>query len=121
MVFFNAERQDGFQLARRVLKLDALIREHDLVITGEGCLDRTSLLGKGPAQLAQLARKLKKPVWALCGRVALPGKSTLFTRTGGLSTPQNPGAPLDSITPAQHAKNLEALAYRMAMEAGKNG
>jgi glycerate kinase len=119
MVFFNAERQDGFQLARRVLKLDALIREHDLVITGEGCLDRTSLLGKGPAQLAQLARKLKKPVWALCGRVALPAKSTLFTRTGGLSTPENPGAPLDSITPAQHAKNLEKLAYEMALETGQ--
>jgi glycerate kinase len=119
MVFFNAERQDGFQLARRVLKLDALLRQHDLIITGEGCLDRTSLLGKGPAQLAQLARRMGKPVWALCGRVAMPAKSALFTRTGGLSTPENPGPPLDSITPAQHAKNLEALAYQMAMEESK--
>ena len=116
MVFFNAKQENGFQLARRVLKLDALIRGHDLVITGEGCLDRTSLLGKGPAQLAQLSQKLKKPVWALCGRVALSQKSTLFTRMAGLSTPENPGAPLDSITPAQHAKNLEALAYQMARE-----
>jgi glycerate kinase len=121
MVFFNAERQDGFQLARRVLKLDAQIRENDLIITGEGCLDRTSLLGKGPAQLAQLGRKLKKPVWALCGRVALSSKSRLFTRMGGLSTPENPGPPLDSITPAQHAKNLEALAYEMALEQSKRG
>jgi glycerate kinase len=114
MVFFNAKRQDGFQLARRILKLDALIREHDLVITGEGCLDRTSLLGKGPAQLAQLARKLKKPAWALCGRVALPAGSKLFTRAAGLSTPENPGPPLESITRAQHEKNLETLAYDMA-------
>jgi glycerate kinase len=72
MTFFNAKRENGFQLVRRWGKLDALIRRHDLVITGEGCFDRTSLRGKAPSQLGELARKLKRPVWALCGRVDLP-------------------------------------------------
>ena len=114
MAFFNAKRENGFQLVRRLTKLDALIRGHDLVITGEGCFDRTSLLGKAPTQLGELARKLKRPVWALCGRVDLPLSRSPFHRLAALSTKENPGPPPDSLTPAQHAKRLEDLAYEMA-------
>ncbi len=120
MAFFNAKRENGFQLVRRITKLDALIRRHDLVITGEGCFDRTSLLGKAPAQLGELARRLKRPVWALCGRVDLPLSRSPFDRIAALGTKENPGAqpasgsPLDSLTPAQHAKRLEQLAYEVA-------
>ncbi|MCE0522063.1 MAG: glycerate kinase [Methylacidiphilales bacterium] len=113
MAFFNAKRENGFQLVRRLTKLDALIRRHDLVITGEGCFDRTSLLGKAPAQLGELARRLKRPVWALCGRVELPLSRSPFDRIAALSTRQNPGPPPESLSPAQHAKRLERLAYEM--------
>jgi glycerate kinase len=114
MAFFNANRENGFQLVRRLTGLDTLIRQHDLVITGEGCFDRTSLLGKAPAQLGELARKLKCPVWALCGRVDLPASKSPFDRIAALSTKENPGPTPDSLTPAQHAKRLEQLAYEMA-------
>ncbi len=114
MAFFNARRENGFQLVRRLTGLDALIRQHDLVVTGEGCFDRTSLLGKAPAQLGELARKLKRPVWALCGRIDLPPARSPFDRIGALSTKENPGPPHDSLTPAQHAKRLEELAYEVA-------
>jgi glycerate kinase len=114
MAFFDAKSENGFQLVRRIAKLDALIRQNDLVITGEGCFDRTSLLGKAPAQLGELARKLKRPVWVLCGRAELPLAKSPFDRIGALSTKENPGAPPDSLTSAQHAKRLEELAYEMA-------
>jgi len=114
MTFFNAKRENGFQLVRRLTRLDALIRQHDLVITGEGCFDRTSLLGKAPAQLGELARKLKRPVWALCGRVDLPLSRLPFDQIAALGTKKNPGPPPDSLSPAQHAKRLEQLAYEMA-------
>jgi glycerate 2-kinase len=119
MAFFNAKRENGFQLVRRLIGLDALIRQHDLVITGEGCFDRTSLLGKAPAQLGELARKLKRPVWALCGRVDLAASRVPFDRIAALNpvgfrTRKNPGPPPDSLTSAQHAKRLEELAYKMA-------
>jgi glycerate 2-kinase len=117
MAFFNAKRENGFQLVRRLTKLDALIKQHDLIITGEGCFDRTSLLGKAPSQLGELARKLKRPVWALCGRAELPLARSPFDRLAALSTKQNPGPPPDSLTPAQHAKRLEALAYETALAA----
>jgi glycerate kinase len=114
IAFFHAKRENGFHVVRRLTKLDALIRRHDLVVTGEGCLDRTSLLGKAPWQLAGLARKLKRPVWAMCGRLELPPARSPFDRMGGLSTKQNPGPPPDSLSSAQHAKRLEKLAYEMA-------
>jgi glycerate kinase len=116
MTFFHAKRENGFQLVRRLTGLDTLIRRHDLVITGEGCFDRTSLLGKAPAQLGELARKLKRPVWAFCGRVDLPLARTPFDRIAALSTPQNPGPPPDSLSPARHARRLEQLAYTVACD-----
>ena len=99
MAFFNANRENGFQLVRRATNLDTLIRRHDLVITGEGCFDRTSLLGKAPAQLGDLARKLKRPVWALCGRVDLPLSKSPFDRLAALSTKENPGPSLNPSRP----------------------
>jgi glycerate kinase len=117
MTFFNAKREDGFQLVRRLTQLDDIIGAHDLVVTGEGAFDRTSLHGKAPAQLAALARKLKRPAWALCGRVDFPrGKKSPFAKLAGLSTPENPGPPPESLTSAQHAKRLEHLTFRVAGE-----
>ena len=120
MAFFNAKRENGFQLVRRLIGLDALVRQHDLVITGEGCFDRTSLLGKAPSQLGELARKLKRPAWALCGRVDLPKGKSPFAKLAGLSTPKNPGPHPDTLTSAQHAKRLEQLAYEVASGSAKS-
>jgi glycerate kinase len=44
------------------------MRDADLVITGEGSLDRQTLEGKTPAGVARLARKLHKRVFAIVGR-----------------------------------------------------
>jgi glycerate kinase len=110
MAFFNAKREDGFQLIRRLAGLDAIIRAHDLVITGEGSFDRTSLLGKAPSQLAQLARQLKRPVWAFCGRVDIAAKLSPFDRLEGLE----PHPRFERLTPLQHARRLEELAFRLA-------
>jgi glycerate kinase len=110
MAFFHAKREDGFQLIRRHAEIDAIIRAHDLVITGEGSFDRTSLLGKAPSQLGHLARKLKKPIWALCGRVELAAKLSPFDRLEGLG----PHPDFEKLTPRQHAKRLEDLAVQVA-------
>lgn len=44
----------------------------DLVITGEGCLDRQTLMGKGPGQVIAMSSERGVPVAAVCGIVA-PG------------------------------------------------
>jgi glycerate kinase len=117
MAFFDARRENGFELVRRYAHLDRLVRQHDLVITGEGSLDRTSLLGKAPVQLAALARHWHRPTWALCGRAVLPRHRSPFVRIAALSTPALPGPPPESLSPAEHAQRLEDLAYAQCLSA----
>ena len=42
----------------------------DLVITGEGQIDRQTMMGKGPGCVAKMARERGVPVAAVCGKVA---------------------------------------------------
>ena len=48
-------------------KLEEAIREADLVVTGEGCLDGQTVQGKAPVGVARLAKKYEKPVIAFSG------------------------------------------------------
>ena len=83
VAFAGAKLESGFSLVARTLGLEALVKDSDLIITGEGSLDASSLAGKAPAALARLARAHGKPVVALCGRVdefALPPLREWFTQ-----------------------------------------
>ena len=68
--FCGATIRPGFEVVAEVVGLESKMKDADLVITGEGSLDRQTLEGKTPAGVAQLARKLGKPVFAIVGRVA---------------------------------------------------
>jgi glycerate kinase len=52
------------------VELEEKIKRADVVITGEGKLDRQTLEGKAPAGVALLARKFGKRVFAVVGRAA---------------------------------------------------
>jgi glycerate kinase len=69
MAFCRATMQPGFDLVANVTQLEAAVRAADLVITGEGCIDAQTLHGKGPAGVADMARRLGKPVVAVGGIV----------------------------------------------------
>jgi glycerate kinase len=69
MSFCGAKVQSGFDLLAETIGLEAKIKGADLVITGEGRLDAQTLEGKGPAGVAQLARKHGKPVLAFGGGI----------------------------------------------------
>ena len=49
--------------------LDKALIDADLVITGEGCLDAQTLMGKGPGCVIRMARDCGVPVAAVCGTV----------------------------------------------------
>jgi glycerate kinase len=66
--FCGATIRPGFDVVAAAVGLEAKMKEVDLVITGEGSLDRQTLEGKTPAGVASLARKLHKPVFAIVGR-----------------------------------------------------
>jgi glycerate kinase len=66
--FCGAKIQSGFEVVAEAVGLETRIKHADLVITGEGSLDRQTLEGKTPAGVARLARKFGKTVWAIAGR-----------------------------------------------------
>jgi glycerate 2-kinase len=68
MSFCGAKIRPGFDVVAEAVGLEAKIEDADIVITGEGSLDRQTLEGKTPAGVARLARKLDKPVVAIVGR-----------------------------------------------------
>jgi glycerate kinase len=68
MSFCGATIRRGFDVVAESIGLEAKMKDADLVITGEGSLDRQTLEGKTPAGVARLARKLGKRVFAMVGR-----------------------------------------------------
>jgi glycerate kinase len=68
--FCNAKIRQGFEVVAEAVGLKDKMKDADLVITGEGSLDRQTLEGKTPAGVARLARTLGKPVFAIVGRAA---------------------------------------------------
>jgi glycerate kinase len=70
MSFCSAELRPGFEVVADAVELEEKIKRADVVITGEGKLDRQTLEGKAPAGVALLARKFGKRVFAIVGRAA---------------------------------------------------
>jgi glycerate kinase len=68
MSFCGARIRPGFDVVAEAVRLESKMKDVDVVITGEGSLDRQTLEGKTPAGVAQLARKLGKRVFAIVGR-----------------------------------------------------
>lgn len=57
MAFLEAQSAGGFELYARTAGLEERIQGMDLVITGEGCIDRSTLMGKGVGGVAGLCVK----------------------------------------------------------------
>jgi len=68
MSFCGATIRPGFDVVAEAVGLESKMKDADVVITGEGSLDRQTLEGKTPAGVARLARKLGKNVFAIVGR-----------------------------------------------------
>ncbi|QNH10718.1 glycerate kinase [Xanthomonas sp. SI] len=67
VAFLGAQLRPGADIVAEALGLDALVADADLVITGEGRLDRQSVHGKTPLGVARIARRHGKPVVAIAG------------------------------------------------------
>ncbi|MBR0344984.1 MAG: glycerate kinase, partial [Rudaea sp.] len=111
-VFFDAKLESGFDILRREAGLDALVRAHDLVVTGEGAFDLTSLAGKAPYRLARLAHKLRVPAWGIFGRIDVPASRLPFERAAALV--EQGGFVSATVSRAEHAHRLERAAFALA-------
>jgi glycerate kinase len=69
---------DGFSYVAAHVGLVERLRGADLVLTGEGCLDATSLDGKVVGGVIALARELAVPAVAIAGRVTYAPRGLSF-------------------------------------------
>ena len=108
--FLGAELQPGFELYARQAALERHLRAADLVVTGEGAIDGSTLMGKGVGQIARRCRQLKIPCIGLGGVVERSaGMRKFFTEAHALT----------EVTTVAQAKGkagywLERLAERVA-------
>ena len=71
MAFLNVEISSGIDLVCEVLGLDSLLEGADLVITGEGRVDSSTVYDKAPVGVARRAKALGLPVIAMAGTLGV--------------------------------------------------
>jgi len=69
MQFFNADCRPGAELLLDTLHFDHLLKDADLVITGEGHADRQTLMGKLPCHILNRARAKEVPCHLIAGGI----------------------------------------------------
>lgn len=65
--FLGAELKPGFELVAQHANLFHRLRAADCVITGEGAIDRSTIMGKGVGQIARACRLLGIPCFGMAG------------------------------------------------------
>jgi len=112
LAFHGASLEPGYDLFARLAKLEHRLRGVDLVITGEGAIDKSTLMGKGVGEIARRCRALKIPCLGLAGTVPTDcRRSRTFAQLRAL---------IDLTSVAQARTNpahwLERLAKEAALE-----
>ncbi len=69
MAFCGGNLKPGIEIVLEASKLRNKIKNADLVITGEGCMDGQALNGKAPMGIAVAANEFSVPVIAIAGQV----------------------------------------------------
>ena len=69
LVFLGAKAEPGFHLFARYATLEKHLRWADMVVTGEGSIDRSTFMGKGTGQIAHRCHQLRIPCIGLGGVV----------------------------------------------------
>lgn len=67
--YLNGRLKSGFETVAEATGLEQQIQDADYVVTGEGCLDAQSVMGKAPIGVARIAKKYGVPVLAIAGSI----------------------------------------------------
>jgi len=68
-IFFNAKIKSAFDSLINNKKLIKKMEQADIIVTGEGKFDKTSLIGKGASAVLNLTKKMNKKIILCCGQV----------------------------------------------------
>jgi glycerate 2-kinase len=71
--YLKATLKPGIELVFDAINLEEQISKADLIITGEGKIDKQTLMGKAPLGVIKIADKYNKPVIVLAGQITKEG------------------------------------------------
>jgi glycerate kinase len=77
-IFFNITFQPGIDFIIQFIQLDRLVKQSDVIFTGEGKMDEQTLSGKVVKGVAGLAKKHQKPLFVIVGKNELDLPKTSF-------------------------------------------
>ena len=109
LAFFEAEIVPGADFILEQVKLEEYVKWADVVITGEGKIDRQTLNNKAPLAVARLARKHGKPVFAIGGAIESEASEAFDGMFSLVSRPMTIG---DAMKNAKHL--LYSVAFQLA-------
>jgi glycerate kinase len=109
--FAGAKLTPGFELVAQAAGLKARLRRADLVITGEGRIDSSSLMGKTTGELAGRCKTAGVPCIALAGEIQ--DRKALTKKFAGLA------ALTDLTTPSQARKAASEWLEKLAAQTAK--
>ena len=70
LTFTDSVLESGFKIISDITNLEENIKKSDIIVTGEGKLDKQTVMGKTPVGVAKLAKKYNKKVIAFSGVVS---------------------------------------------------
>ena len=118
LAFLDAELRSGADLVLDLCQFNSKIEDADLIITGEGRMDRQSLMGKIPGKILEAGKRKGIPVIAFAGSIAdneileSAGFKGLFATKPDsmpLEEAMKPDIAIQNIKSALASAHLEAL------------
>ncbi len=110
--FIGGPLVNGFETLASMTQFTERLWKSDLVITGEGAIDETTVrMGKGVGQVARAARRARRPCLGLGGVVRLDARlARRFTKVAAMTPDLAP----PEAAQREAARWLETLASRVA-------
>lgn len=107
MAFLNARLERGIDMVLDAIGFDNIIKDADLIITGEGRIDSQTLTGKTPYGVLQRAKRQGIPVVAIAGSVQLTQKEAQSAGFRSVLQITPPDMPLeDAMNPETAIENI---------------
>jgi glycerate kinase len=116
MAFFDAELKPGIDIVINTVQLDKKVQGADLVITGEGEINGSTIYGKTPIGVARVAKKYQIPVLSVSALIDDSGWIVKEHGIDYLIKPENP--PMDINFPK--SRKIELLAKTVSSFLKKN-
>ncbi|MDQ2644842.1 MAG: glycerate kinase [Myxococcota bacterium] len=114
LAFCQAALEPGVAFFARLSGLELRIAAADIILTGEGRLDRSSFMGKGVGAVAAWAARAGKPCWCLAGSVDPAHEADAPPSFRSFSSASGLGAERSQATAYERLRALAALAAARA-------